>query len=139
MKILLISLLILSFLGISAFSFIAMYHGGSYGIDKRCAIETATGMDCPANPFAFADFHLNLFRVFSSAPLGIFFNSYLALLTFLFFGFVFNLHGHSSLNVAKIRRTGFKQFFESFTPLVESKTSHWLSLHENSPAFIVRR
>lgn len=93
----------------------------------------AIGLDCPANPFAFADFHLNLFRVFSSVHLGSFFNVYLVLSVFLFFGLIFDLFGRGSLGVEEIRHTGFKQFFESFTPLVESKTRNWLSLHENSP------
>ena len=136
MKVLLISLLILSFLGISALAFVTMYHSGSYGINKRCATEMATGLDCPANPFAFADFHLNLFRGFSSAYFGDFFNTYLALITFLLLGFIFNIFGYGFLSVSRMRHCYFERFFESFTPLVESKASHWLSLHENSPATV---
>lgn len=129
MKVLLISLLILSFLGISALSFTAMYHG-----DELCVTKTAAGLDCPANPFAFADFHLNLFKVFSSAHLGNFFSVYLALITFLLFGLIFDFFGHNSLKVGRVDLFRSGRFFESFTPLVESKTSYWLSLHENSPA-----
>ncbi len=133
MKVLLISLLILSFLGISVLSFVAMYHGGSYGIDKHCATETATGVNCPANPFAFADFHLNLFRRFSSAHSSEFINIFLSSITFLLLGLFFNPSGYNSLSISRLRPYRSKYFFESFTPLAESKTSYWFSLHENSP------
>ena len=133
MKVLFISLLILSFLGISILSFVAMYHNNSHG-DELCVAKTANGLDCPANPFAFADFHLNLFRGFSSAYFGNFLNTYLALTVFLLLGFIFNLFGHNSLNTNRTRRYSFERFFGSFTPLVQSKASRWFSLHENSPA-----
>lgn len=132
MKILLISLLILSFLGISILSFVAMYHGSSHE-NGLCITETATGFDCPANPFAFADFHLSLFRGFSSAYLGNFFNTYLALLAFLLFGLFFEFFERYSLT-GKSKHYQFKGFFKSFTPLVQSKNYYWISLHENSPA-----
>ena len=133
MKVLIVSLLILSFLGISALAFMTMSHGSSYGY-KNCATEMATGLDCPVNPFAFADFHLNLLRVFSSAPLSIFFNAYLALFSFLLLGLIFNFLGHNSLSVSRLKQYRSERFFESFTPLAERKNYHWLSLHENSPA-----
>jgi len=132
MKVLLITLLLISFLGVSALAFVTMYHDSSYRYGN-CATEMATGLDCPANPFAFADFHLNLLKVFSSAPLGVFFNTYLALLAFLFFGFIFNLFGHNSLNIGKIRHTEFKRFFELQPSIFHSKSLYWFSLHENSP------
>ncbi len=133
MKVLLISLLLLSFLGVSALAFVTMYHGTSYGY-KHCASEMATGIDCPVNPFAFADFHLNLFRGFSNAHLGEFINVFLASVTFLLLGLFFNLFRHNSFDISKPKQYRLEQIFESFTPLVESKTSYWLSLHENSPA-----
>ena len=132
MKVLLISLLILSFGGISALSFVAMYHDGSHG-DELCVTKTATGLDCPANPFAFADFHLSLLKGFSNAYFGDFFNTYLALITFLLLGLVFDLFGHNSFKFDRRNHYQLEQFFESFTPLAESRISYWLSLHENSP------
>ncbi len=133
MKILLISLLMLFFLGISILSFVAMYHNNSHG-DELCVTKTANGLDCPANPFAFADFHLNLFRGFSSAYFGNFLNTYLALITFLLLGFIFNLLRPNSLSAGRTRHYPFESFFESFIPLTESQTSRWFSLHENSPS-----
>lgn len=132
MKILFISLLLLSFLGISVLSFVAMYHSNSHG-DELCVTKTANGLDCPANPFAFADFHLNLFRVFSSAYFGNFLSTYLALITFLLLGLIFNLFRPNFLSADRTRHYPFERFFESFTPLIKSKTCYWLSLHENSP------
>ncbi|OGM98817.1 MAG: hypothetical protein A2649_02305 [Candidatus Yanofskybacteria bacterium RIFCSPHIGHO2_01_FULL_41_26] len=132
MKVLLTSLIILSFLGISVLSFVAMYHSNSHS-DELCVTKTANGLDCPANPFAFADFHLNLFKGFSSAHLGNFLNIYFALVIFLLFGLILNLFRPSLLSVGRASCYQFERFFESFTPLTESKTSHWFSLHENSP------
>jgi len=132
MKVLLISLLILSFLGISALSFVAMYHSGSHG-DELCVTKTTNGLDCPANPFAFADFHLNLLRGFSNAHLGEFINIFLALITFLLFGLVFNIFKQNSLQIDRLRLPRSGRTPESFTPLSESKICHWQSLHENSP------
>ena len=131
MKILLTSLLILSFFGVSALSFATMYHQGSGNED--CVAEMAAGLNCPINPLAFADFHLNLFRGFSSAYFGDFFSAYLALIALLLFGFIFNLLGRNFLGVSGGNHDLSERFFESFTPLVKIKNSHWLSLHENSP------
>ena len=132
MKVLLISLLILSFLGISTLAFVTMDHGNS-SVFKNCATEMATGLNCPANPLAFADFHLNLFRIFSSVYFGNFLNVYLVLLAFLLLGLTLDIFRRNSLSTGKFRYAWFKHFFKSFLPLVESKTSHWFSLHENSP------
>ena len=52
------TLLILSFLGISVLGFVTM-NNGSFHEDELCVTEAATGLECPNNPFAFADFHLN--------------------------------------------------------------------------------
>ena len=131
MKVLLTSLLILSFLGVSALSFATMYHQGSGNED--CVAEMAAGLNCPVNPLAFADFHLNLFRGFSSAYFSDFFSAYLSLITLLFFGLIFDLFGHNSFGVGRANHYGSERIFESFTPLVKIKNSHWLSLHENSP------
>jgi len=138
MKVLLISLLILSFLGISVLSFVTMYHTDPYG-DSHCVTKTAAGMECPANSFAFADFHLNFFREFSSAYFGNFLNTFLTSIVLLLLGLIFSRFEHKPLNVGSIKHYRFGRFLESFTPLVESKTSYWLSLHENSPTFILRR
>ena len=132
MKVLLISLLILSFLGISVLSFVAMYHNNSHE-DELCVTKTASGLDCPANPFVFADFHLNLIRGFSSAHFGNFLDTYLALIAFLLLGLIFNLFRPNLLSAGRTRRYQFEHFFESFTPLAQSQTSRWFSLHENSP------
>ena len=137
MKISLTSLLILSFLGVSALSFATMYHQGSGNED--CVAEMAAGLNCPINPLAFADFHLNLFRGFSSAYFGDFFSAYLALITLLFFGLIFNLLGHNPRGVGRSNHYQLERFFESFTPLVKIKNFHWLSLHENSPSLIPGR
>ena len=124
--------MILSFFGISVLSFVAMYHGGP------CVTETVAGMECPANSFAFADFHLNFFKGFSSAYFGNFFSIYLTLVAFLMLGFISGLFGRDSLIINRLNYRA-ERFFDSFTPLVESKTYYWLSLHENSPSFIMGR
>jgi len=131
MKVLLTSLLILSFLGVSALSFATMYHQGSS--NKECVAEMVAGLNCPINPLAFADFHLNLFRGFSSAYFSNFFSAYLALIALLFFGLIFGLLGHNSLGTIRGNHYRLERAFESFTPLVKIKNSNWLSLHENSP------
>jgi len=132
MKILLINLLVISFLGISVLGFVTMDHGSSSGF-KNCATEMATGLNCPANPLAFADFHLNLLRVFSSVHLGELFNTFSTSMALLMLGLIFILFGHNYFNVSRVRFYGSERSFGSFIPLTESKICHWLSLHENSP------
>lgn len=131
MKILLSTVLILSFLGISILSFAAMYHG-SYG-DGPCATEMATGLNCPPSPFAFADFHLNLLQLISNADLGVFSSIYLALFSVLIFSLMFGTDKRF-LNSGLGDWSKYNYRFQAFIPLVQSQTQNWLSRHENSPA-----
>lgn len=132
-------LIIFSFIGIAVFGVFAMNHGVSH--DHGCLAAIARAADCPDNGsiFDFISFHLNTFKVFSTAVLGENFSSILLLVMFLL---------AVALDISAGKIFAFPQtdsnlyqrnFYESFISLFKSQVNCWLALHENSPALLIRR
>lgn len=110
MKSALTAFLILSFLGMAIFGFLAMNHDDGQKLDNCLAAKTK-GTDCVG---AYKDFSLAI------------------LILFLLSGAFLILKANLFLPVLKFSKNIFKSPFASF----ENKTIHWLSLLENSPNFL---
>ncbi|KKS44346.1 hypothetical protein A2567_00515 [Candidatus Azambacteria bacterium RIFOXYD1_FULL_42_11] len=128
MKSAFIIFLIISFLGVAIFGFVSMIFGDIH--NGGCIAENRLGAPCPLNgAFTFVVFHLDAFKYFSTAVLGVIL---LILLSGMIFSvlprplngedddFVFQVQGGLFPVLPKIRRI-----------------IRWLSLHINSPDFIL--
>ena len=135
MKSLPIIFLILSFLGIAVFGFLAINHGNEHE-HTGCIVTTAKGVDCPfsANTFLFAVFHLDTLKSFSTATFNYnYFNSIILLtLLVLLLGWISHFRTKSDLlTLASAQyRLSKKEFY--FSPFQQNLIG-WLALHENSP------
>ncbi|MBI2639488.1 MAG: hypothetical protein HYW90_01180 [Candidatus Sungbacteria bacterium] len=127
---------LIGFVGIAVFGFMIMGHGNDHG---GCIVAIAKGIDCPEgwNTFSFAKFHLDTFRSFSAA---IFSDSIGGLLLLLFFiVFWFGVIPRFQFYFLFNRPFAAYRFLDS-SWLVRRELTHWLALHENSPAsFLLRR
>lgn len=136
MKIALTIFLITGFIGIAVFGVFAMNHGFDYG-HGGCIAATAQGIDCPKeeNSASFLNFHLNTFRSFSTATFSENLTSVLFLLIALVLisalGVIASISLVPPAFAANYRR---RQFLESYSFPFQRELTHWLALHENSPA-----
>src|SRR3989344_2952363 len=111
-----------SLIGVAVFGFMTMNHESGHGYE-RCIAATARGIDCPAasGKVSLVFFHLDTFKGFS---LGIVLAALALTLPFWFakdFVYVF-----SEFRIDAAREAFAFSSFRDFT--------HWLALHENSPA-----
>lgn len=129
--------LIISFLGIAVFGIMTMNHDSDSN-HNGCIASTFRGVDCPANKMgtlSFVSFILDAFKDFSTAVFG------KGFLTMFLFSVALLLAIRLALAIARKDCaplcSGFNFFHkrrESFTPNFQSEFTHWLALHENSPA-----
>ncbi|MBI2113268.1 MAG: hypothetical protein HYT50_01680 [Candidatus Wildermuthbacteria bacterium] len=130
MKILVITALIFSFIGIAGFAALSMSHA-SEGHEARCIAAAARGIDCPreVTPFGFASFHIGTFKGFSLATVleGI-------AIMFLF-ALAYAFARISLVFLAAPPRLNSHAYCaqESFFTPQEQKLARWLALHKNSP------
>jgi len=131
MKFALITLLIISFVGVAVFGFVSMIFGADH--NGGCIAVNRLGSLCPINnPLIFLVFHLGAFKYFSTAVFG-------AVLLFLFFGIVFSILPKPLNSDEEGDEFVFgRNFFESFC-IFKKQLNRWLSLHTNSPTFAVSR
>ena len=133
MKRFLTAALILSFVAIAVFGFLAIGHG------QGCIATLAQGGECrnDNNPFAATFFHLDAFKEFSTAVFG---DASVSLaLAFIIFVFAMAAQtlsrsaGQIALPVLAVR---WERLHQSFGAISKEKLSRWLALHENSPSVI---
>ena len=119
-------LLLIGFIAIAVFGFLAMGH--SFG--EWCLASAANRSACPAGIGGAVSFYANAFKSFSLAVFAagsmILFVAAFGVLSRLIPSFV--LPVFSEIN--------FSQRPEFFKPFSETRALRWLSLHENSPSFI---
>lgn len=118
----------LSFVGMAIFGFAGMTFDLGHG-HASCIAVRANGTACPESGgiFAFSAFHLSAFKKFSTAVF--------AAIVLLFAFVMFRVLAVSSVFPAPI----FNLSALAFERLPAGRTiqlTHWLSLHENSPALI---
>lgn len=136
MKLALTSFLIIGFIGIAVFGVFAMNHGSGHS-HNGCIAATVQGTDCPKeeNSLSFLNFHLDAFRSFSTATFGEYLASALLLLIALVLtvavGIIGIIHSAPPVLATNYRR---RQFLESHSFPFQRELTHWLALHENSPA-----
>lgn len=119
--------LIVSFIGLAVFGFVVMTQDGGC-----LATLVQGGATCPPNAGSLevATFHLNAFKVFTTATFDFSGALFLVLLLSLaFVGFCLSQIVRTQLVsqnfVAEISELGLSNF--------KSRLNHWLSLHTNSP------
>lgn len=136
MKVALTIFLITGFLGIAVFGVFTMNHGAEH-CHSGCIAATAQGTNCPKgeNTLSFLNFHLDAFRSFSTATFGE--NLANALLLLVALVLTVALAVLASINPAPpALATNYhrRQFLESYSFPFQREFTHWLALHENSPA-----
>lgn len=126
MKGLLSILAIVSFIAVAVFGFSAMNPHLGHNPHQICVATIVQGFECPVG-VNLADFHINAFKIFSSAV----FSSYLLIILLTIFlgsGNLMLFSNRHFANFLKIKEQ------TSFQPLCDRDLTSWLSLHENSPA-----
>ena len=115
-------LVLASLIGVSVFGFVTMNHESGQG-HEGCIAATARGGDCPIinNELGLLFFHLDTFKGFS---LGIVLAA-LAFILPLWFAKDF-IYVFSEFRIGVVPAPSAFSSFRDFT--------HWLALHENSPA-----
>ena len=142
MKSVLITLLMISFLGLSVFSILAMGHDNGH-FHGGCIASLVEGVVCNGikNVKEFLNFHVNAFKSFSEAVFNYFgFAGFLGLavliLGMLIFSFL-NAIPKTVLDLCADHTARFRKYFRDHkTCLNFIEFLGWLALHENSPAYI---
>lgn len=127
----LVSLLLISFVGLGVFGLFAMHHGSE--ASGFCLARSAEASPCVnINPFVFIDTHISAFKNFSqSATFGIgSFVLALAALSVLFV-YLFAANKPPPDIFFGSRRVGYGM---PLLVLERARFRRWLSLHENSPS-----
>lgn len=128
MKSALITLIILSFLGMAVFSFLAM--AGENGHMNLGCIASAVqnNASCPENnPIGIINFHINAFKTFSLAVFKYLNFAFLIFLSFLIILF-------SGLIPGERQTFGFVSRILRTEPKFQNRFIRWLALFEKSPA-----
>ena len=130
-------LLVFSFIGVAVFSVLAMGHEAGRG-HVGCLALTASGIDCAKeDALSSIVFHFNTFRSFSLATFGD--NLASALIWLFALALIIGLRTIAGVQpiasiVAASQRH--RHFLESRHSPFQREFTHWLALHENSPALI---
>ena len=129
MKSAFITLLIFSFVGIAVFGFLSMIFDHAH--NGGCIASNGINAFCPLNDvFTFVVYHLGAFKYFSTAVL-------IAVLLVLLSGMIFSVwprsldDGEDDDYIFSTQRGKFPSFSKNKEIIL------WLSLHINSPAFIL--
>ncbi len=122
--------MLMGFVGVAGFSFLAMNHDGMGG-HNGCIAATANDTVCPMvlGAFESAFFHIDTFKSFSLAVVG----SGMATLFVLLFAAAI---GRSLLVYRAVfadRHSFFNRHAFDVPKLFEKSFTSWLALHENSP------
>ena len=131
--------IIVSFVAIAVFGFVGIEFMNSH--NETCIVSTSQGGMCPEKsaPLDYINFHMNVLKSFSTAVfhsasmLGAF-----CVLLVMVLGFFASWRAYAAERVAKEKNITMPhpkaEFSRPSSPLL-ILFSHWLSLHENSPAF----
>src|SRR3989338_654112 len=138
MKNLFVVFMILGFIGVAVFGFLAMGEHGPGHNFSGCIAALQGKADCSAfgGLVSFASFHLDAFKVFSSANFSA---ATAAFLAFFIAALVFSTASASRLCDLRVsKKTVASAVTYSvgdgfYTPL-EQNLKNWCALHENSPA-----
>lgn len=126
--------LIVSFLAIAVFGFLAMGEHGDSGLHSRCITETAAGQMCPNNPFAAAVFHISVFKSFSQVVFGNGTPGVFILLGVLAL-FTLSFLRREILALLSLVAQERRRNLLAYEPIPSEKNLlRWLALHENSPS-----
>ena len=131
-------IVILGFLGLSVFGYLAMRHESGQGHSFCAFIDTIKG-DCPNSSaqFSFLNFHINAFKSFSSAVFSNIATSAILLLSLLILLFGFEYFRDFLVAPFRLRPTIYKIPFFGFSDChLFKKLTHWLTIKENSPNFL---
>lgn len=128
-------LLLIGFVGLAVLGVFSMNHGDMQKHDGSCLAAGAKGLDCPEETrlIDYIAFHLGAYEglflaTFGESVLGVLLLTFLALL-FRSLAFLFSPL-FKLLQLALYRR----HLKVSFCPPQKQELTHWLALHENSPA-----
>lgn len=132
-------LLIIGLLLFASFGLVTMNHVDEQG-HSRCPFETAGAIDCTQiqNPVGFAISHLNaLSKFFSAIPV----DSLVSLIAiYLLFAHAAIIYFKENFDLLKLKSIFIRRYLcESWLTPNKILLIHWLSLHENSPAFTLGR
>jgi hypothetical protein len=135
MKLLFITLLALSFIGVGVFGVFAMNHGFDQ-THKDCIAVVSQGIECPKQDgiLSLVAFHFDSFRSFSFAIFGGNFMSALllaALMLTIASGIITKISFAPPATIKSYQR---RQISDSYFFSFRQKLVYWLTLHENSPA-----
>ncbi len=135
MKYLLITVLVVSFVGIGTLGFAGMSHSNSQNYDNGCIWAISQGTDCPkqGNSIDYLASHFNAFKNFSSAAFGTLATT-LLLLSLFIVGTTFSLLSGNLVSPKLNLSHHWLKRLDSLRLLSQYRLIHWLSLHENSPA-----
>lgn len=122
----LVKLLLVGFVGIAVFGFLAMGHDSG----EWCLASAANRSACPPGISGAVSFYASAFRSFSLAV----FTAAVMVLLVVIFGASSRFIAVPILPVLSI--VNFYQRPDFFKPFSEERALYWLSLHENSPSFI---
>ena len=114
---------IVGFSGMAVFSFMAMGHASSH---FDCFAKIAQGTLCPGGPLAYVNFHLNAFRIFSTAVFGASILSAILLLLAVLAVYFLKQSPPVTASFVFIGRPDFK----FVTSAQKRQFYRWLSLHE---------
>jgi len=130
--------MILGFIGVAVFGFLAMGEHGPGHNFSGCIAALQGKADCSAfgGLVSFASFHLDAFKVFSSANFSA---ATAAFLAFFIAALVFSTASASRLFDLRFSKNTvssavtYSVGYGFYTPL-EQNLKNWFALHENSPA-----
>lgn len=124
-------LMMLSFVGIAVFGFLAMSHENSHGYG--CIAATASGMNCLNDVTGIALLHIGTFKGFSTALIG---QPIVSLLALLVLALGAGISLTSSWKPVPLCFFARKKLVSRspYSPL-KTEFTRWIALHENSPSW----
>lgn len=125
--------MLLSFVGMAGFGFLAMSPQGEM---HGCIAALTRGVQCPAESDSFSSlsFHAGVIKSFSTATVGAGVFAAFFLFAVLVLAFFYKSdEGVGEPFLASYSR--YKQEVRFFASPLKQRILHWFSLHENSPAF----
>ncbi len=132
MRFFLPTVLIISFVSIAVFGFVAMNHRG--GNHFGCVASTAKAINCSnrLDTLAFISFHFGVLKSFSAATTASLTIAALLLISALAAVLITNLRANKILNFLAFKLS-IKETDSYFAK--KQQLIRWLAIHENSPSF----
>ncbi|MEK7567180.1 MAG: hypothetical protein AAB527_03555 [Patescibacteria group bacterium] len=125
----LVNLILLGFVGIAVFGFLAMGHDAA--ARGACLAMTFNRSACPSGISETISFYASAFKSFSLAVLTLGLNLAAVGIIFGFSLFIFSVPTPNFSQFSFLKRFSF-----ATSILAKKNLTHWLSLHENSPSFV---